>query len=129
MFNKTMITISVAIALDTASGAFAAPVQVASNKSPQYSSPDSTPNGPFFYVETLGVPPKALLPPRQPRRSAHSGVSRASSMMRHAVGPPRRLLPERLILEARMRNRYCAYLAFCWPVDKIARNKMPPLVV
>jgi hypothetical protein len=72
MFNKTMIAISVAIAFDTASGAFAAPVQVASNKSPQYSSPDSTPNGPFFYVETLGVPPKVLLPPRQPRRAGRA---------------------------------------------------------
>ena len=70
MFNKTMIAVSVAIAFGAASGAFAAPVQVASNKSPQYSSPDSTPNGPFFYVETYGVPPKALRPPRQPRHAS-----------------------------------------------------------
>jgi hypothetical protein len=71
MFNKTMISISVATALGAASGASAAPVQEASNKSPQYSSPDSTPNGPFFYVETLGAPPKVLQqPPRQPRRAS-----------------------------------------------------------
>jgi hypothetical protein len=68
VFNKTMIAISVSIALG---GAFAAPVQEASNKSPQYSSPDSTPNGPFFYVETLGVPPKVLQPHRQLRRASH----------------------------------------------------------
>jgi hypothetical protein len=56
MFNQTVIAISASIAFG---GAFAAPVQEASNKSPQYSSPDSTPNGPFFYVETLGVPPSS----------------------------------------------------------------------
>ena len=67
MFNKTMIAISVSIALG---GAFAAPVREASNKSPQYSSPDSTPNGPFVYVETLGVPSKVPLPHRQPRRAS-----------------------------------------------------------
>jgi len=71
VFNKTMIAISVAIAFGAASEAFAAPVQEASNKSPQYSSPDSTPNGPFFYVETLGVPPKLLQPRRQLRRAPH----------------------------------------------------------
>jgi hypothetical protein len=71
MFNETMIAISVAIAFSAASGALAAPVQEASNKSSQYSSPDSTPNGPFFYVETLGVPPKVLQPPRRPRRASH----------------------------------------------------------
>ena len=68
MFNKSMIAISVSIAFG---GAFAAPVQEASNKSPQYSSPDSTPNGPFFHVETLGVPPKVAQPVRQPRRESH----------------------------------------------------------
>jgi hypothetical protein len=68
MFKKTVIAISVSIAVG---GAFAAPVQEASNKSPQYSSPDSTPNGPFFYVGTLGVPPKVPQPNRQPRRVPH----------------------------------------------------------
>jgi hypothetical protein len=68
MFNKTGIAISVAVVLSAASGEFAAPMQEASNKSPQYSSPDSTPNGPFFYVETFGVPPKILRPVHQPRR-------------------------------------------------------------
>jgi hypothetical protein len=62
MFNKTMIAISVSIAFG---GVFAAPVQEASNNSPQYSSPDSTSNGPFFHVETF------LQPHRQPRRASH----------------------------------------------------------
>ena len=57
MFNKTMIAISVSIAFG---GAFAAPVHEASNNWPQISSPDSTSNGPFFHVETFGVPPKVL---------------------------------------------------------------------
>ena len=71
MFNKTEIAISVAILLSATSGALASPLQEASNKSPQYSSPDSTPNGPFFYIETLGAPPKVLQPPpRQPRRAS-----------------------------------------------------------
>jgi hypothetical protein len=70
MFNKTRIAISVAIAFSAASGAIAGPVQEASNKSPQYSSPDSTPNGPFFYAETYGVPPKVLRPLRPPHRAS-----------------------------------------------------------
>jgi hypothetical protein len=70
VFNKTMIAISVAIAFGAASEAFAAPMQEASNKSPQYSSPDSTPNGPFFHVEMLGGPPKVVQPVRQPRRES-----------------------------------------------------------
>lgn len=68
MFNKTIIAISVAIAFSAASGAFAGRLQEASNKSPQYSSPDSTLNGPFFYADSHGVSPKVVLRPlRQPR--------------------------------------------------------------
>ena len=62
MFNKTRIVFSVAIVLGTASGAFAR------NQASIYSSPDSTPNGPFFYVNTYGVPPAVLRPVHQPRR-------------------------------------------------------------
>jgi hypothetical protein len=62
MFNKTMIALSAAIVLGTASSAFA------NNNSSQYSSPDSTPNGPFFYADTYGVPPTVLRPIHQPRR-------------------------------------------------------------
>jgi hypothetical protein len=68
MFNKTRIAVCVAIVFSAGSGALAAPMREASNKSPPYSSPDSTPNGPFFYVGTYGVPPKVLQPARQPRR-------------------------------------------------------------
>jgi hypothetical protein len=68
MFNKTRIVFSVAIVFSAASGAFAAPVHEASNKSPQYSSPDSTPNGPFLHVDTYGVAPTVLRPVHQPRR-------------------------------------------------------------
>jgi hypothetical protein len=62
MLNKTKIAVSVAIVLGTASGAFAR------NQASIYSSPDSTPNGPFFYVDTYGLPPTVLRPIHQPRR-------------------------------------------------------------
>jgi hypothetical protein len=62
MLNKTKIAVSVAIVLGTASGAFAR------NQVSIYSSPDSTPNGPFFYVDTYGLPPTVLRPIHQPRR-------------------------------------------------------------
>jgi hypothetical protein len=64
MFNKSTIALSVAIAFSTMSGAFA-------NNSSEYSSPDSTPNGPFLYADTHGVPPtvlRALHPSRHPSR-------------------------------------------------------------
>jgi hypothetical protein len=51
MFNKTGIALSVMIVLGTASGAFA------KNQGTIYTDPDSTPNGPFFYVERYGAPP------------------------------------------------------------------------
>jgi hypothetical protein len=60
MFNKTMIALSAMIVLSAVSGAFA-------NNSSQYSSPDSTPNGPYYYADTYGVPPAVLHPVRQPR--------------------------------------------------------------
>ena len=62
MLNKTRIAVSVAIVLGTASGAFAR------NQASIYSSPDGTPNGPFFYVDTYGVPPTVLRPIHQQRR-------------------------------------------------------------
>jgi hypothetical protein len=67
MFNKTRIALCVAILSSAASGVSAAPVREASNKSPQYSSPDSTPNEPFFYPNTYGVPPTVLRPVHQLR--------------------------------------------------------------
>jgi hypothetical protein len=60
MFNKTTIALSVLLALGTASGAFAA--------SSRDSGPDCTPNGPFFYVDTYGVPPAVLHQVKQARR-------------------------------------------------------------
>jgi hypothetical protein len=63
MSNKTRIALSVAIVLGTASSAFA------NNHASQYSSPDSTPNGPFLYVDTYGVPPAAQH--QQPHRPSH----------------------------------------------------------
>jgi hypothetical protein len=60
MLNKIMIALSAMIVLSAVSGAFA-------NNSSQYSSPDSTPNGPFFYADTYGVPPTVLQPVHRPR--------------------------------------------------------------
>jgi hypothetical protein len=57
MLNKTTIALSVAIIFGTVSGAFA--------HSSEYNSPDSTPNGPFFYADTYGVPPTVLRPPHR----------------------------------------------------------------
>ena len=54
MFTKTKIALSVAIVLGAASGAFAR------QNGTIYTDPDSTPNGPFFYVNTYGAPPKDL---------------------------------------------------------------------
>jgi hypothetical protein len=65
MFNKTRIALSVAIVLGTASSAFA------NNHASQYSSPDSTPNGPFFYADTYSAPPAAQHQVQQPRRPLH----------------------------------------------------------
>ena len=62
MLNKTRIAVSVAIVLGAAPGAFAR------NQASIYSSPDSTPNGPFLYVDTYGVPLTVLRPIHQPRR-------------------------------------------------------------
>jgi hypothetical protein len=63
MSNKTRIAVSVAIVIGTAASAFA------NNHASQYGSPDSTPNGPFFYVDTYGVPPTVLHQVQQPRLS------------------------------------------------------------
>jgi hypothetical protein len=65
MFNKTRIALSVAIVLGTASSAFA------KNQGSQYGSPDSTPNGPFFYIDTHGVPPAVQHQVQQPYRPSH----------------------------------------------------------
>ena len=63
MFNKIRIAVAVAIVV----GAAAAPAFAESHTS-QYNSPDSTPNGPFFYVDTYGVPPAVLHQVQQLRR-------------------------------------------------------------
>jgi hypothetical protein len=60
MLNKTTIALSVAIVFSTVSGAFA-------NNSSEYSSPDGTPNGPFLYADTHGVPPTLPRPLHQSR--------------------------------------------------------------
>jgi hypothetical protein len=65
MFNKTRIALSVAIALGTASSAFA------NNHASQYGSSDSTPNGPFFYVDTYGVSPAVQHQVQQLHRPSH----------------------------------------------------------
>jgi hypothetical protein len=70
MFRQAGIAISVAIIFSVASGALAAPVREASNNSPQHTSPDGTPNGPFFYADTYGVPAAVLRPAHQVRRPA-----------------------------------------------------------
>jgi hypothetical protein len=75
MFNKTRIALSVAIVLCIASSAFAAPVQVADNHPSQYGGPDSTPNGPFFYVDTYGVPPAAQHRVQQPHRPSRRSTN------------------------------------------------------
>ena len=62
MLTKTKVALSVAIVLGTASGAFAR------NQGSIYTDPDSTPNGPFFYVNTYGVPPTVPRPIQEPRR-------------------------------------------------------------
>jgi hypothetical protein len=64
MFNKTRIALFAAIVLGAASSAFA-------NNNSQYNSPDSTPNGPFFYADTYGVPPAAQHQVQQPHRPLH----------------------------------------------------------
>ena len=59
---KTRIALAVAIVLGTAASA------LAEHHASQYNSPDSTPNGPFFYVGTYGVPPAVLHQVQQARR-------------------------------------------------------------
>jgi hypothetical protein len=63
MFNKTMIALSVMIVFSAASGAFGA--------SSRDSGPDCTPNGPFFYADTYGVPPAAQHQVQQTHRPSH----------------------------------------------------------
>ena len=65
MFNKTRIALSIMIVLGTASGAFA------KNQGTIYTDPDSTPIGPFFYVNTYGAPPAVPHQVRPPRRPLH----------------------------------------------------------
>ena len=68
MFNKTRIVLSIMIGLSAASGAFAS-----SNRD---SGPDCTPNGPFLYVDTYGVPPAVLHQVQQPHRPHNRLASR-----------------------------------------------------
>jgi hypothetical protein len=65
MFSKTGVALAVAIVLGSASSAFA------NNHASQYGSPDSTPNGPFFYVDTYGIPATTQHQVQQPRRPLH----------------------------------------------------------
>ena len=67
MYNKTKIALCVMIVLGTASGAFAASTRDA---------PDCSPNGPFFYVDTYGVPPAVLHQVLQARRPHNHLASR-----------------------------------------------------
>jgi hypothetical protein len=59
MLSQTKIALSVMIVLGTASGAFAASTRDAH---------DGSLNGPFFYVDTYGVPPAALHQAQQTHR-------------------------------------------------------------
>jgi hypothetical protein len=68
MLDKTRIALSVLVVFSAASGAFAA-----SNRD---SGPDCTRNGPFFYVDTYGVPPAVLHQVREPRRPHNQSASR-----------------------------------------------------
>jgi hypothetical protein len=69
MSNKTRIALSVMLVLGTASGAFA------KNQGTMYTDPDSTPNGPFFYANTFGVPPSVLHQAHQPRHPARKPLA------------------------------------------------------
>jgi hypothetical protein len=60
MISNARIVLSVAIVLGAASCASAAVIREASNHASQYGNPADTPNGPFFYVDTYGVPPAVL---------------------------------------------------------------------
>jgi hypothetical protein len=64
MFNKTRIALCVIIVLGTSPGA------LAKNQGTMYTDPDSTPIGPFFYVDSYGVPPAVPHQVHQPRRPA-----------------------------------------------------------
>jgi hypothetical protein len=71
MVSKTRsIVLSVAIVCGAASCASAAEMQEASNHASQYGNPADTPNGPFFYVDTYGVPPAVQRHVQQPHRPA-----------------------------------------------------------
>jgi hypothetical protein len=71
MLNKTGIAFSIAIVLCAASCASAAAIREASNHASQYGNPADTPNGPFFHVDTYGVPPAPPRHVREPRRPPH----------------------------------------------------------
>jgi hypothetical protein len=68
MFNKTRVALSIMIVFSAASGTFAA-----SNRD---SGPDRTPNGPFIYADTYGVPPAVLHQVQQARRPHNYLASR-----------------------------------------------------
>jgi len=57
MLNMAGIAIFIAIVFGAAPTAHAAAVREASNHASQYGNPADTPNGPFFYIDTYGVPP------------------------------------------------------------------------
>jgi hypothetical protein len=69
MFNKTSIALSVMIVFGAASGAFA------KNQGTMYTDPDSTPIGPFYYVDAYGAPPAMPHQVQQPRRTLHKALT------------------------------------------------------
>jgi hypothetical protein len=71
MLNTARIAISIAIVFGAAPVGLAGAMQEASNHASQYGNPADTPNGPFFYVDTYGVPPAPLRHVREPRRPPH----------------------------------------------------------
>lgn len=68
MLNKIRIALAFAVVFGAAWRASAAPIQEASNHASQYGNPADTPNGPFFYVDTYGVPPAVQRRVQQPHR-------------------------------------------------------------
>jgi hypothetical protein len=68
MLNTARIAISIAIVFGAAPVGLAGAMQEASNHASQYGNPADTPNGPFSYVDTYGVPPATQRRAQQPRR-------------------------------------------------------------
>jgi hypothetical protein len=69
MFKKTGITLSVMIVFGAATSAFA------KNQGTMYTDPDSTPMGPYFYLDAYGAPPAKLHQVHEPRRTLHKALT------------------------------------------------------